>query len=178
MDLYRFEIEGTIERANLIRRAIMLEVETYAIQYVLFHINESPRIDEIIALRLGQSVINNDSYNYEEGRKYRLDVTGPKVVTCSDIQGIEFSGVTPITELKGGQRLLLDVIVEKGKGSMHAKFRPVAQIFVEEDGGKVFINFKGIGMMKPEEILELGIRNIDKAAERKPKGMFFRQALE
>lgn len=163
-----------IAEANLLKRAILSEIETYAIDIVTFQINTSPRHDEIIALRLGQLVIDNSQFvPPEEGNfQTHIDVQGPINFTTDDIPGLPFKYKTPIATLKAGQRIVCDVIVKKGQGKQHVKWRPVSKVILTEVDNGYKLTIKDIGMLSGQEIFERGFAKMRDAANRAPITLF------
>jgi DNA-directed RNA polymerase alpha subunit len=175
---------------NMLRRAIMSEIETYAIDIVIFSENSSARHDEIIALRLGQLVIDHTLFvptkiqgdilmDDEPSFKTNIIATGPKVFTTNDIPELPFKYETPIMVLRENENIKCEVIVKKGQGKIHAKWKPVSVVSIMEldQGAKHKITFKSVGMMSGEEILRKGIEKMKAAAERVPTTQFTRQVV-
>lgn len=159
---------SNIAEVNMLRRSIYASVESYAIDYVVFDTNVSARHDEIIALRLGQCVIDNDKFvPPTDGTDFKahIDVSGPGWFTTDDIKDITFAYETPITLLKEGQKIKCDVIVRKGTGENHVKWRPVSTFAFTEYQGEFKITMKGLGMMSPETILERGLEKMEQTAK-------------
>src|SRR5437867_5093261 len=78
------------ELMNLYRRAILEEIETYAIEYVCIDINTTLTHDDKLALKLGQLVINQEEFVKSELdldllKRYYIDISGPKKFTSDDI---------------------------------------------------------------------------------------------
>ena len=94
-------LTNDFSRANMLRRSILSEIDTYAIEFVIFDVNTSVREDEILALRMGQCVINHDRFipQSEPNYRYHVDFTGPGTLTTDHIVGIPFTNATPIVEL-------------------------------------------------------------------------------
>ena len=159
---------------NLLRRAILSEIETYAIDVVIFDVNTSPRYDEIIALRLGQLVIDHTLFQ-PTGEEFRTNInfSGPGEFTSDDIPGIPFTYRTPIATLLAGQTIKCEVIVKKGIGRTHVKWRPVSTVSIKEQAAGYRLTFKSIGMMPGEQIIREAIPKIEEAANRKPINLFF-----
>ena len=169
-------ITDKLARANLLRWSILTEIDSYAIEFVVFHVNTSAREDEILALRLGQCVIDHTRFvaPTDPNYRYRVDFTGPGDFTTDHIVGIPFTNLTPIAELLPGQRILCDVIVRQGRGRQHVKWRPVSTVEpVQQVEGGYLIKFKGIGMMPPNDILAEAVTKIEDAANRPAKNIFF-----
>jgi DNA-directed RNA polymerase alpha subunit len=163
-------------KANMLRRAIYNEIDTYAIEFVIFDVNTSAREDEILALRMGQCVIDHTRFVPPEERNYRyhIDFAGPGVFTTEHIVGIPFTYVTPIAELLAGQRILCDVIVRQGRGAHHAKWSPVSTVNpIKEVEGGYLIELISVGMMPGIEVLERGIAGIPDAIKRPARNIFF-----
>ena len=163
-----------VAKVNLLRRAILSEIETHAIDYVIFQTNTSPRHDEILALRLGQLVIDHSSFNPPEDEDVRvhIDVEGPVNVTTEHIPDLPFKYVTPIVTLRKGQRIICDCIVKKGQGKTHVKWRPVSTFsFKEVDEGYI-ITINDIGMLPGPDIIRKGLAKIEDAARRPPITIF------
>lgn len=169
-------ITDDLGRANMLRRAILSEIDTYAIEFVVFHVNTSAREDEILALRLAQCVIDHTRFvvpndaNYH----YHIDFSGPGTFTTDHIVDIPFTNITPIAELLVGHRILCDVIVRQGRGRQHVKWRPVSTVEpVKQVEGGYLIVFKSVGMMPGTAILADAVSKITDAASRPAKNIFF-----
>ena len=168
-----------VAEINLFKRAIMSEIETYAIDIVVFHTNTSPRHDEIIALRLGQLVIDNSQFTPppNDDYKFRIDISGPNddtplTITTNNIPSLPFKYETPFVTLRKGQRIVCDCIVKKGQGKTHVKWRPISSFtFTEVDEG-FQIKFKEIGMLSGHEIIRQGLLKMSDAAQRPPQTLF------
>lgn len=167
-------LTNDISEVNMLRRAILSELDTYAIDIVVFNINTSARHDEIVALRLGQLVIDNTRFVPPQEGDFRttIDVSGPKIFTTDDIPNLPFKFKTPIMALKAGQRIMCDVIVKKGQGKIHVKWRPVSRLNFTEVSGGYKITMKEIGMLTGEEIFRRGLEKMKAASERQPINLF------
>ncbi len=128
---------------NELRRAMMTEVPTLAIEVVEFRKNSSGLYDEIIAHRLGLLPLKTDlkSYNLPSKcackgagcaqcqLKFTLKAKGPKMVYASDLKSADPKVVpvfpeTPIVELLDGQELELEATAVLGLGVEHSKWSP------------------------------------------------------
>lgn len=165
---------GDVSEANLLKRSILSEIETYAIDIVTFQTNTSPRHDEIIALRLGQLVIDHSQFVAPEEGNFRthIEVEGPGIFTTDDIPGLPFKYKTPIATLRSGQSIICDVIVRKGQGKQHVKWRPVSKVTLTEVDGGYKVTIKDIGMLSGPEIFEKGLAKMREAANRTPITLF------
>jgi len=129
--------------ANAIRRIIVDEVPTLAIEDIEFRKNSSILYDEIVAQRLGMVPLKTDlkSYNIPaectckgEGCakcqvKMVLKAKGPATVYASDLK-IKDPKVKPIypempiVKLLKNQELEIEAVAVMGQGKMHAKWSP------------------------------------------------------
>lgn len=136
-----FEVTGvTPAYVNSLRRVFSSEVPTMAISSVEFKQNSSALYDEIIAHRLGLTVLKTDlsSYNVpKEGAPvgpathctFTLKVTGPKTVYASDLKSSDPSikpvhPDTIIAKLLEGHDLELVATAHLGIGRVHSKWSP------------------------------------------------------
>ena len=128
--------------ANLLRRAMMMEVPTLAIEWVDFIKNDSALQDEILANRLGQIPLTFDkkAYNLPEectckGKgcsrcqvKLVLSKKGPCMVYSGDLKSRAkdvkpvFDNI-PIVELFEGEELEFEAIAQLGFGREHVKWQ-------------------------------------------------------
>lgn len=137
-----FILKGSdVAFANALRRLVIEEVPTLAIEDIEFRKNTSALYDEMIALRLGLLPLKTDlkSYNLPEDCPCKgkgcaqcqlvltLKVKGPKVVYASDIKSKDpkikpvFPN-TPIVKLLKGQVIEAEMTAILGKGKEHVKW--------------------------------------------------------
>lgn len=163
-----------VTEVNMLRRAILSEIETYSIDIVVFQINTSIRHDEIIALRLAQLVIDHSKFVPPEEGDYKthIDFQGPGEFNSNHIPGLHFKYVTPIAILRAGQRIKCDVIVKRGTGRQHVKWRPVSKFSFDETDNGYKIMITDIGMLTGPEIIQRGFANMATAASRPPITLF------
>ena len=160
--------------ANTLRRIMIDEVPTMAVEDVEFRKNNSILYDEMIAHRLGLTPLTTDlkSYNLPENCKCKgegcarcqLKLTlkatkGSGIVYASELKSKD-SAVKPvypkmpIVKLLKGQSLELEVTAVLGKGKVHTKWSPCLAYYKH----KPIIE---IGDVKnPEEIVEKTHGNI------------------
>ena len=146
----RFIVEGIdAPLANTLRRIILSEVPTMAIDDVIIYENSSVLHDEILALRLGLIPLKTDldSYNLPEKCECKselgcnrcrviltLDVKADKGVrtvysgdlVSEDPNVVPVSDKIPIIKLVAGQRIRLEAYAKLGRGKDHAKWQPVS----------------------------------------------------
>lgn len=140
--IYHFS-DAELQLVNALRRLILEEVPTIAIDEVTFVKNNSALYDEVIAHRLGLLPLTSDikSYNFQEDCKCKgkgcarcqvkitLQAKGPCTVYASDLKSKDpkikpVYQETPITILLKGQDLQLEAVAKLGRGKDHAKFSP------------------------------------------------------
>lgn len=134
----RFLLEkSTLPFANALRRAMIADVPTFAIEDVTFLDNTSVFYDEMISHRLGQIPFKTDLKGEDLllEKKSKVDVTlqkeGPCTVYSGDIVSKDSKIVPahdniPIVKLGKGQKLILEAEVVLGNGTSHSKFQPVS----------------------------------------------------
>ncbi|NIO23000.1 MAG: DNA-directed RNA polymerase subunit D [Candidatus Aenigmarchaeota archaeon] len=142
-DTWRFLLDGaTPALANALRRIMMSEVPTLAIEWVDFHDNTSSMFDEVVAHRLGMIPLIFDlkKFNFTEDCKckgkgcplcqvvFSAEKPGPSIVYSGDMKSSNRSVKPvnpdfPIVKLLKGQNLKFEAIANMGKGKDHAKWQ-------------------------------------------------------
>ena len=137
-DSIKFIVEGVdVTFANALRRTILAEVPTFAIDEVEFFENDSALFDEIIAHRLAMIPLTTpverfslDSLELDDYTvTLSLEAEGPGMVYSGDLKSDD-EGIKPATpdipivKLAEGQRLTLNAYAKLGRGKDHAKWQP------------------------------------------------------
>ncbi|WP_394295099.1 DNA-directed RNA polymerase subunit D [Pyrococcus horikoshii] len=137
-DSITFILEGvSVAFANALRRTILGEVPTFAVDEVEFYENDSALFDEIIAHRLAMIPLKTPTDRFEldalELDDYTvtlsLEAEGPGIVYSGDLKSDDpdVKPVTPdipIVKLAKGQRLVFNAYAKLGRGKDHAKWQP------------------------------------------------------
>ena len=138
-----FVLQGaTPAFANALRRIMISEIPTMAIETVDFHENDSVLFDEVIAHRLGLIPLSFDpgKFNPRKSCKcggkgcslcqvvFAVEKTGPCMVYSSDMKSSNkdvkpTSPSFPIVELLHGQNLKLEATAILGTGQEHARWQ-------------------------------------------------------
>ncbi|MCL2862955.1 MAG: DNA-directed RNA polymerase subunit D [Methanimicrococcus sp.] len=138
----KFVLTGTNPAfANGIRRAMIADVPTLAIEYVNLNDNTSVLYDEQLGLRLALVPLTMDSDYIPQADcncagngcphcevSLRLDVEGPKMVYSGDFisadpKVLPADEKIPLVELKDGQRVMLEAIAHVGYGRDHVRWQ-------------------------------------------------------
>lgn len=140
----RFVISGFSSAfVNTLRRTMIGEVPTLAIEDVLIYDNSSALFDEMLAHRLGLIPLKTDLDEYVftkdcscggEGCSactsvYTLSVEGPKVVLSRDLipqnpMAAPVEEDIPLVKLERDQKVVLEARAVLGRGTEHAKWQP------------------------------------------------------
>ncbi len=175
---------------NSIRRTILDDVPTFAIEDVEIIANDSALYDEIIAHRLGLIPLKTilEGYNFREECKcggigcalcevkFTLKKDEPGYVYSKDLKSNEPEVVPtspdfPITKLIGNQKIELTCKAILGTGRQHAKWAP-AHSYISEKGNKIILHIESFGQLEPTKIYNLAIENIQDNLRK------FKEALE
>ncbi len=137
-DSMKFLLEDAeIPFANALRRTILADVPTFAVDEVEFFENDSALFDEIIAHRLAMIPLTTpyerfslDSLELDDHTvTLSLEAEGPCTVMSGDLRSDD-EGVKPanpnmpIVKLAEGQRLSFNAYARLGRGKDHAKWQP------------------------------------------------------
>jgi len=160
-DILVFTIRDTnTYYANELRRAMISDVPTLAIDTIDIEINESVLHDEMLVHRLGLVVIKSDVLS---NIKMEMDVTceNDYLDVTSDML-ISKSQILPgilIVRLYKGERIKLKATARKGTGREHAKWSPVAAIhyevkYLSDKTLEISFGIESVGSLTPSKILE------------------------
>ncbi|MEM5766378.1 MAG: DNA-directed RNA polymerase subunit D [Candidatus Aenigmatarchaeota archaeon] len=167
-----FSVEGISPGfANALRRIMIGEVPTMAIEWVDFKKNDSTLPDEILANRLGQIPLTFDKKAYDLPHECKCDgkgcsrcqvelilkEKGPKIVYSGDLKSKAkdvkpvFDKI-PIVELFEDEELQFEAIAQLGLGKEHVKWQ-AAVVGYNYDSDKFVFNLESVSGLSPEEIV-------------------------
>jgi DNA-directed RNA polymerase subunit D len=174
--------------ANELRRIMMSEVPTMAIEWVDFKKNDSVMNDELVANRLGQVPLTFDQKAYDlpedckcEGKgcsrcqvEMILKKKGPGMVYSGDLKTKAkdvkpvFDKI-PIVELFEGEEMQFEAIAQLGKGRVHAKWQAAVVGYKQEKNNFTFIVESVCGLSTEDvistaaEVFEDKVSNFNKS---------------
>jgi len=165
----KFTLKGPISFSNAIRRIMISEVPTYAIENVYVYENTSAMYDELLAHRLGLIPIKGKPVMSDEVITFSLIKEGPCTVYSRDLEAengeVAFDNV-PIVKLKEGQSIKLECEAHVGIGKDHAKWQPCNVVYKQIDDDRVEFLVESFGNMDSKDILISAIEILRNKAER------------
>jgi len=181
----RFNVSGIdVNTANALRRIILSEIPTMAIDMVTFYDNSSILNDEILSLRLGLVPLKTDLKTYNtvsectcKGKEcakctviLTMDVKGPAVVYSKEMNCIdpEIGPVhesIPIAKLTENQALKFEAKAKLGTAKEHAKWQAgIASYEMKEDGSFDFF-IETFNQLELPELINAAFEVFDKKIE-------------
>jgi DNA-directed RNA polymerase subunit D len=167
----------TSDLANALRRIMIGEVQTWAIEDVQFRENTSIFPTEYIAHRLGLLPLKSDQKPTVDKVTFELSVQGADseelqhnitTIYSQDLKANDCNVVSaidkiPIVKLAAGQRLVLTGIAKQGSGNEHAKWSPVCTCTFKfltdttDHSPKCLYTIETFGSLSPLEVLQEAI---------------------
>ena len=172
--IIKFE-QGYNTVANSIRRIILDEVPTMAIEDVEVVENNSPLYDETVAQRLGLVPLSTDmeSYNFKDEcscggvgcvmcevkMTLKQDEDGyvySSSIKSDDPQVVPVDMDIPITKLFNGSKINLNLKAVMGKGREHSKWAP-AHVYLKESDNSVDLIIEPYGQLDAKTVYNKAI---------------------
>jgi len=177
----KFSVEGiTAGFANALRRIMMTEVPTMAIEWVDFKKNDSVLPDEVLANRLGQIPLTFEKKSYDLHAECKcgdkgcsrcqvelvLKKKGPGVVYSGDLKSKAkdvapvFEKI-PIVELFEDDELQFEAIAQLGFGKDHAKWQ-AAIVGYKYDKDVFIFNVESVSGLSADEVVTAAAEILEK----------------
>ena len=161
--------------ANTLRRTIISDVETWAIENVIITENTTVLHDEFIAHRLAlmplivKSTFKGDSILLKFEKQADENVSteywySKDVIPTQQTKDVKmvYSNI-PIVKVTKHQRLCFECIAVKGTGSIHSKWSPVSTCTFEKlNDTTVKFYLESLGSLKPQDIIFAAVSSIKK----------------
>ena len=155
---------------NGIRRTVMKDVPTLAVEDVSIYENTSVMFDEFLVQRLGLLPIKTDLKTYKKGDKVKLvlEKEGPGVVYSKDIKCTDpkievINKKVPLVKLKKDQKIKIEMSAMMGTGEEHSKWQPAV---ISYHNLPIIENEKGCDLCEecvkacPKNVLEIKARKV------------------
>jgi DNA-directed RNA polymerase subunit D len=177
----KFSIQGiTPAFANSLRRIMVSEVPTMAIEWVDFKKNSSALPDELVANRLGQVPLTFDKkvYNLQKGCKCEekgcsrcqvelvLKKKGPGMVVSGDLKSKDkdvhpvFENI-PIVELFENEEMQFEAVAQLGVGREHVKWQAAVVGYKYDSNNNFIFNVESVSGMKAEDVVAAAVEVLE-----------------
>jgi DNA-directed RNA polymerase subunit D len=125
-----YRVSGTdAEFMNALRRAIIADLPSFAIDEIDVYENNSVFYNDYVANRAGLVPLTFDEDAGDDVKvTLGLNAEGPAIVYSSELKSTDekirpFKESIPLVKLAENQRLRIEAVAVKGKGRTHAKFQ-------------------------------------------------------
>ncbi len=158
-----FTMDCTTGFANALRRTVLSQLPTWAIDEVTFYENTSPMFNEYVANRIGLIPLT-----WEDSKAHEIDFSlsaeGPCVVRAGDLKSQDskikvYNENIPLMKLPAGRKLRLEAKAVKGIGRTHAKFKN-ALCSYDLDGKNYHFFIESYNNVKAKAILEMALESL------------------
>lgn len=156
--------------ANALRRIMIADVPTWAIELVQFEMNTTVLHDEMIAHRLGLIPLTSSVEPDTQEVNFHLDLIAgvdieewPSELLESDNENVipAIDGI-PIVKVAHGQKLKLTATAKRGTGFEHAKWSPVSTCFFQQTPHGYQFEVETTGSLDPVEVVQKAIKILRK----------------
>ncbi len=167
----QIKIKSNSALCNSLRRIMIAEIQTFAIEYVSIIQNDSIIVDEMIAQRLGlipiyttdntikeihyelnvSNISDNilDVYSSDIKFKYIINSNNEKIVR----DNIKLHENIIITKLKKNQSINMNCIAIAGIGLIHSKWSPsCGTSYRDNEDGTFDLNIETTGVIEPTDL--------------------------
>ncbi|MFH1126378.1 MAG: DNA-directed RNA polymerase subunit D [Candidatus Altiarchaeota archaeon] len=169
-----------ISLLNALRRTVISEIPTMAIEMVTYQANTSILSDELLAHRLGLLPLITDPKMYNQitectckgkgcGKctvKLTLKAEGPKTVYSGELNPAD--GETkpvyesiPLVKLTSTQQLEFEATAQLGYAKDHAKWQAGIASYEQKDDKSYDYYLESYGQLPVKKLVELAFQNID-----------------
>ncbi len=165
-----------LDFVNSLRKIIISEVPTLAINETKIFVNTSSMPDEIIAHRLGLITLKSDILSKNKGEVAK-DFTVEDGMVCLDVKCkdkdklVVLSGMmkfdteeispinsdVPILTLSKGQCLKVHAAATVGMGKLNYKWSPVSRVWFNKVKNGYELSLESLGSLKPHIIISVAI---------------------
>ena len=152
--------------ANALRRIMIAEVSTVAIELVQFEENTTVLPEEFIAHRLGLVPLivsgNDEEYKIQFNRTAGAKVEEWYSGDLEYPEGVQpvFEDI-PIIKATRGQKLSFVALTKRGCGREHAKWSPVSTCFFKTHPKGIQFHVETVGQLDPLEIFKKSLEVLD-----------------
>lgn len=157
----RFKLDGTnFSFANALRREMINNVGTLAIDSVTFYENSSAMFDEYVAHRIGLVPIKTpNDYDEKDEVIFSLTAEGPTTVMSKEListsKGVHVANDhIPLIKLAEGQRLKVDGKAIFSTALKSSKFQPALVTYKALDDSSFEFYLETFGQMPPLEVVK------------------------
>jgi len=167
--------------ANAIRRAILTYVPSMAVEKITLYENTSPLYEEMIAQRIGLIPLTTDLKTYTlpseckcngEGcarcqATFILEKTGPCTVYSGDMKSRDpkikpvFDKI-PITKMRDGQAIKMEMVARLGLMTEHAKFQSSLVSYKQVGDDEFYFIVESYNNIPTHEIVEIALDGLEK----------------
>ncbi|MAG21975.1 MAG: DNA-directed RNA polymerase subunit D [Candidatus Diapherotrites archaeon] len=151
---------------NSIRRTVMRDVPTLAVENVAIYENDSVMFDEFVSHRLGMLPIKSSAKGYKPGESLKLvlEKEGPCMVYSKDIKSTDpkvevADKKIPIVKLGKGHTLKLEMTAVMMSGKEHTKWQPAVISYKQDDKDEKTFTFEieSTGSLTTKELLDKAV---------------------
>ena len=168
-EIMKMELKAPLSFSSALRRIMISEVPTYAIENVYFYENTSSMYDEVLAHRLGLIPIKGVPVSGDEVIVLTISKEGPCTVYSSDLKSESgepaFENI-PIVKLAEDQKLELETEALVGTGKIHAKWQPCNAVYKQISNDEVEFKIESFGNMDAEDIIRSSLEILKNKAEK------------
>lgn len=159
-----YYLSSSVGAVNAIRRALIMDIESWAADTVTFEKNSSCQTDEYIAHRIGMVPF----IKVGNGETMKIHVKG-RTVSASDLKGPSFKMVrdVEIIEMNEEQEIKATVHFNYKSGAVHARYKMCAAVAMQLlNNGQYKLSFETLNDEEPDDVLKKALSAIESKIDR------------